>query len=112
MLPDKRKFPAYFLRLTNGREPVRDWLKTLSKDDRLIVDTQIEKLEFGEALGLKYGRHIGGGLFELRSYLAGGRFARIFYSLSGRRLVLIHGVTGTSRIPAEVRRFAKTGDRG
>lgn len=88
---------------------MREWLSTLSEEDRLAVDTEIEKLEFGEALGLKYGRQIGGGLFELRSYLSGGRFARIFYSLSGRRLVLIHGVTGTSRIPAEVKRFAKTG---
>ncbi|MXN66749.1 type II toxin-antitoxin system RelE/ParE family toxin [Stappia sp. GBMRC 2046] len=111
MLTDKRKFPAYFLRLECGREPARDWLETLGKDDRLIIDTEIEKLEFGEPLGLTYGRRIGGGLFELRSYLSGGRFARIFYAISRRRLILIHGVTGSSRIPGEVRRFAKIGAR-
>lgn len=112
MSTDKRKFPAYFLRLECGREPVREWLQSLDEDDRLTVGTEIEKLEFGEALGLSYGRRIGGGLFEIRCFLSGERFARVFYAVSGRRLVLLHGVTGASSVPAEIRRLAKTGDRG
>ncbi len=41
-----KRLPAYFYALPSGREPVRDWLKALSAEDRKIVGEDIKDVEF------------------------------------------------------------------
>jgi phage-related protein len=36
-----KRLPAAFYRLPSGREPVRDWLRALSNEDRKIVGEDI-----------------------------------------------------------------------
>jgi len=44
----KRKvLPARFYRTATGAEPVRKWLKALSREDKRIVGTDIATVEFG-----------------------------------------------------------------
>ena len=42
-----RQLPAFFYALSSGREPVREWLKGLSADDRGIIGKNIKDVEFG-----------------------------------------------------------------
>ena len=88
--PTKR-LQAVFYRSATGAEPVRDWLKALPQDDRRIVGFDIATAEFGWPLGMPLCRPLGGGLWEIRSSLAQGRIARVIFSASEGRMVLLHG---------------------
>jgi hypothetical protein len=47
MLDRSKKLPAFFYRTPGGNEPVREWLKSLSPEDRQMVGRDIQKVEFG-----------------------------------------------------------------
>jgi hypothetical protein len=42
-----KKVPAVFFRTAAGREPVREWLKTLAVPDRKAIGDDIRAVEFG-----------------------------------------------------------------
>jgi hypothetical protein len=67
-----------FWRSATGREPVREWLKSLSRADRKIVGRDMAKVQFGWPVGLPLCRALSGGLWEVRSSLATKREARVF----------------------------------
>src|SRR5256884_9905277 len=49
----KRKIlPATFYRTARGAEPVRKWLKALSREDKRIVGTDIATVEFGWSVAM------------------------------------------------------------
>jgi len=67
-----KRLPAAFYALPSGREPVREWLKDLSRDDRKIVGEDIRDVEFSWPIGMPLCRPMGGGLWEVRSTLVRG----------------------------------------
>jgi phage-related protein len=70
---------------------VREWLLDLPKADRAAIGKDIQKVEFGWPIGMPYCRPLGGGLWEVRSDLAGGRIARVIFCIAGGEMVLLHG---------------------
>lgn len=42
----EKKITVLFYKTSQGNEPVRDWLKELSADDRKIVGSDIKTVEF------------------------------------------------------------------
>lgn len=79
-----------FYRLPSGREPVRDWLLSLEREDRLVIGTDIKAVEFGWPVGLPVCRSMGDGLWEVRSSL-GNRIARVLFCIAGDTMWLLHG---------------------
>jgi antitoxin HicB len=65
--------------LSSGREPVREWLKSLTAEDRKIVGEDIKTVEFGWPIGMPTCRALGKGLWEVRSDITGGRIARVLF---------------------------------
>jgi hypothetical protein len=47
-----KQLPAFFYALPSGREPVREWLKSLSAEDRKIVGEDIKDVEFAWPIGM------------------------------------------------------------
>jgi len=95
-----KKLPAAFYQLPSGREPVRDWLKALSTEDRKIVGEDVKDVEFSWPIGLPLCRAMGKGLWEVRSDLTGGRFARVLFCIHEGRMVLLHAfVKKTQKTP-------------
>ena len=43
---DQKRVPAYFYRSDSGREPVREWLKSLKPADRKIIGEDIKDVEY------------------------------------------------------------------
>lgn len=86
-----KRLPAAFYRSANGAEPVREWLKALPQDDRRILGRDVTTAEFAWPIGMPLCRPLGGGLWEMRSSLAGGRIARIIFCVSEGHMVLLHG---------------------
>jgi len=66
--PEKR-VPAIFYRTETGGEPLRDWLRSLSRDDKRRIGEDIKSVEFGWPTGMPLARALGGGLFEVRTKL-------------------------------------------
>lgn len=51
-LSKKTKLNAVFFKTTMGNEPVREWLKDLSKEDKKIIGSDIQTVQFGWPLGM------------------------------------------------------------
>ena len=94
MAAKKRKIlPATFYRTATGAEPVRKWLKGLSREDKRIVGTDIATVEFGWPAGMPTCRPVTSrrGLWEVRSSLTQSRIARVLFFVYQGQMVLLHG---------------------
>jgi phage-related protein len=87
---DGKQIAVRFYRQPNGKEPVRDWLGSLGRDDRLTIGTDIKTVEFGWPVGLPVCRSLGKGLWEVRSSL-GNRIARVLFCVEDQTMWLLHG---------------------
>ncbi len=79
-----------FFRTYTGREPVREWLKSLMREDRQNIGEDIKTAQYGWPLGMPLIRKLGPGLWEIRSHLPQG-IARVLFTVSGHTMVLLHG---------------------
>lgn len=80
-----------FFRTDTGREPVREWLKSLDKKDRKAIGEDIKLVQFRWPLGMPLVRKMETDLWEVRSNLSGGRIARVFFTVGGSEMALLHG---------------------
>jgi phage-related protein len=87
--------------LPSGREPVREWLKALDREDRKVVGEDIKDVEFSWPVGMPLCRALGNGLWEVRSSLARGRIARVLFCIHEDQMVLLHAfLKKTAKTPA------------
>ena len=92
---------AVFYRKPSGKEPVREWLLELSKQDRKTIGEDIKTVEFGWPIGMPTCRLMGEGLFEVRSNLTSKRISRVLFMVADGQLVLLHGlIKKTQKTPA------------
>lgn len=97
---DLKRLPARFYRAPSGREPVRDWLRSLPFIDRKILGEDIKDVEFSWPIGMPRVRNLGDGLWEVRSSLSSGRIARVIFCVEHECMVLLHGfVKKTQKTP-------------
>lgn len=90
-----------FFASVQGTEPVRDWLRTLSHEARKAIGEDIKTVQFGWPLGMPLVRKMVPGLWEIRSNTPAG-IARLFFSLVGDQIVLLHGfVKKSARTPKD-----------
>jgi phage-related protein len=108
-----KRIPAIFFRTEAGGEPVRDWLRTLSSDDRKRIGADIKTVEFGWPIGMPVCRPLGSGIYEVRATLAQNRIARVlFYIDKKERMVLLHGfIKKTRKTPDEDLNLARSNKR-
>lgn len=92
-----KRLPARFYRSDSGREPVREWLKSLPPEDRKIVGEDIKDVEFAWPIGMPLVRPLGRDLWEVRSSMTQGRIARVIFCVSGGQMVLLHGFVKKTR---------------
>lgn len=87
---DLKKLNAKAYRTESGNEPVREWLKSLSKEDRRKIGEDIKMIEFGFPVGLPTCRPLNNGLYEVRTNLD-SRIARIIFCVIGDEMIWLHG---------------------
>jgi hypothetical protein len=54
-----KRLPARFYRSNAGREPVREWLKSLDAADRRVIGEDIKDVEFSWPIGMPLVRSLG-----------------------------------------------------
>ena len=98
-----KRVPAIFYRTEAGGEPVREWLKGLSPEDRRQIGEDIKTVEFGWPIGMPICKPLGDGLYEVRTSLAQHRIVRVlFYIDKKSRMVLLHAfIKKTQKTPDE-----------
>ena len=98
--------PAVFFQTETGREPVREWLKDLPKDERRIIGEDIMTVQFRWPLGMPLVDNLGSGIWEIRSRLA-NRIARTLFFVHEGEIILLHGfIKKTRKTPNEDRALA------
>lgn len=97
-----KRVPAIFFMTDAGNEPVRDWLRTMDKEDRRRIGEDIKTVEFGWPIGMPTCRAMGNGLHEVRTDLPDNRIARVFFYVDSlQRMVLLHGIVKKTRKTSE-----------
>ena len=90
MALQKRISVVFYRQQPSGKEPVRDWLRELTVEERKIVGADIKAVEYRWPLGLPLVRPMDNKLWEIRSHLP-TTIARVFFTIvAGRLLVLLH----------------------
>lgn len=79
-----------FYRSETGNEPVREWLKDLSREDKRRLGEDIKTAQIGWPLGMPLIRKIQKDLWEVRTKLESG-IARIFFTVDEDYMILLHG---------------------
>ena len=93
-------------RFSFEREPVREWLQDLPKEERKIIGVNIMTVQFRWPLGMPLVRNIRSGIYEVRSTLP-RRIARTLFFVHEREIVLLHGfIKKTKKTPNEDRALA------
>jgi phage-related protein len=96
-----------FFRTQAGNEPVREWLRALSQEEKKTIGEDIKTAQFGWPLGMPLVRKLERDLWEIRIPL-GPRIARILLTIDGDLMILLHGfIKKSTKIPPKDLELAK-----
>ncbi len=97
-----KRIKVFFYRSESGREPVREWLLSLNRDDKLSIGVDIKSVEYGWPMGMPTVRYLGKGLYEVRSHISSKRIARVLFVIVDDRMVLLNGfIKKSQKTPKE-----------
>jgi phage-related protein len=91
------KIPLVFYQTRTGKEPVRDWLKALSRDDSRVIGQDLQRVQYRWPVGMPLVRSLTKGLLEVRTDLAGNRIARVLFFVERGRIGVVHGFIKKTR---------------
>jgi len=92
-IPDIPTIPiltVFFYCTDSGREPVRDWLRTLTPQERKSIGTDIKTVQYGWPLGMPLVRKMEPDLWEVRCSIPKG-VARVLFTTIENYMILLHG---------------------
>ena len=92
-----KPIPLRFWKSVAGREPVREWLNELGREDQRTVGRDMAKVQFGWPVGLPLCRPLGEGLWEVRSSLPSRREARVLFGFHDGSLIALHAFIKTTQ---------------
>ena len=100
-MPNGPRFKVVFYKSQSGREPVRDWIRNLSLEDKKAIGEDIKTVQFGWPLGMPLVRKLELDLWEVRSNTQAG-FARVLFTVQAEYLILLHGfIKKTAKTPMD-----------
>jgi len=96
-----------FYKTENGKEPVRDWLKSLPDNYKKLIGEDIKTVQYGWPIGMPVVRKLDEGLWEVRTNIKDG-IARVFFTVMTDTIVLLHGfIKKSQKTPKEDLMVAK-----
>jgi phage-related protein len=87
---DEFRLIVVFYKTHSGNEPVREWLKNLTHEEKKIIGEDIKTVQFGWPLGMPLIRKLESNLWEVRNHLK-DRIARVLFTIVNDNMVLLHG---------------------
>jgi phage-related protein len=96
-----RTLAVRFFLSSQGNEPVRDWLRSLSAVDRKLVGEEIRAVQLGWPVGMPVVRKLDAELWEVRVRVKDG-IARVLFTIEAKEAILLHGfIKKSQKIPAD-----------
>ena len=89
-MPIPQRLSAIFYCTKTGNEPVREWLRELTREDRRAIGEDIAYVQYKWPIGKPRVDHLQGDIWEVRSSL-GNRIARTLFAVSDGTMLLLHG---------------------
>ena len=89
-MQSERPLAVLFFRTEAGNEPVREWLKSLPKQDCKTIGADILTVQYAWPVGKPLVDNLGDGIWEVRSRLE-NRIARTLFAVVEEEIVLLHG---------------------
>jgi phage-related protein len=103
----ERPLKVVFFKTDTGNEPVREWLKELSKEDCKAIGTDILSVQYAWPVGKPLVDNLGDGIWEVRSRLH-NRIARTLFAVVDEEIVLLLGfIKKQQRTPQDELDLAK-----
>jgi len=88
-------------RSSQGNEPVRKWLRSLSSTDRKLLGEEIRTVQLGWPIGMPVVRKLDADLWEIRVRMKDG-IARVLFTIEAKEAILLHGfIKKSQKIPAD-----------
>jgi phage-related protein len=88
----KQGYEVVFFETESSRQPVKEFILELTKEDRKELGADIRSVQMGFPMGLPLVRKMAAGLWEIRSTLKDG-ICRVFFTTAERNIVLLHAFT-------------------
>jgi phage-related protein len=79
-----------FFKTLNGKEPVRDWLLSLTDAQKKAIGIEIKVVQYGWPLGMPVVRKMTPHLWEVRINISTG-IARVLFTVDDNLMILLHG---------------------
>lgn len=86
-----KKIEVVFYMSSMGNEPVKEWLKSLNRDERQTIGNDIKTVEYGYPVGMPTSKSLGNKLHEVRSNLSDSKIARVIYVVENGYMILLNG---------------------
>lgn len=86
----EKRIQAEFFKTEQNSEPVRDFLKALSLEDKKSVGADIMAVEMSWPIGYPTVRKLDTDLWEVRTAISDNRICRIMFTIIENRMVLLH----------------------
>lgn len=103
----ERPLKVVFFKTESGSEPVREWLKSLAREECKGIGVDILTVQYAWPVGKPLVDHLGDGIWEIRSRL-GNRIARTLFIEVDQEIVLLHGfIKKTQQTPKQDLELAK-----
>ena len=80
-----------FFKTSSGKEPVRDWLKLRTQEEKKEIGEDIKAVEFLWPIGYPRVRKLDKDLWEIRTDLRDG-ICRVFFTVWKKYMVLLHSI--------------------
>jgi phage-related protein len=82
-------FDVVFFETESGKQPVREFIKQLSKEDQKEVGADIRVVQDSFPIGLPLVRKLKPELWEIRSFIKNG-ISRIFFTFFDKKIIFLH----------------------
>ena len=82
---------VFFFKSPAGNEPVRDWLKLRTPEEKKAIGEDIKAVEFSWPVGYPQVTKLDKDLWEVRTDLPDG-ICRIFFTVWKKNMVLLHSI--------------------
>jgi phage-related protein len=104
---DKPQLRVKFYKTPNGNEPVREWLKSQTKDVKKIVGEDIRAAQKVWPQGMPLVKHVESKIWEVRSTIPRG-IVRVLFTVRNECIVLLHSfIKKTQKTPQQELEIAR-----
>ncbi len=95
----KEPLTVNFFKTETGKEPVREWLLSLNKEETKAIGEDIKTVQLGWPLGMPLVEKIEYHLWEVRTKLR-DKITRVIFTMIDSKIIILHGfIKKTQRIP-------------